>query len=275
MFYVIYVLAILCGTAFCLKVHTPPMGMAVANENVTVSWSRQADSDPTSVLFLLENLIGGGNLIQGGISNWTGTTNKTSTKMKFPDVGTCRMWAVNPSNATESYAMSQPFTVTPNNLAVAAGPGNVGNDDDESLSLLPPASPSGSAVSQHLSVPTNTSSLAASSSPSKTKPSITIIVAASASGVLLLALLACALIYILRRRKARVERRTTFHRTRMVKSLPPPTFAVPPHDSDAELDSDVEEGAGGGKRYGKGSRVRYMEERERPPPGPYPFARTA
>jgi len=272
MFYVIYVLAILCGTGFCLKIHTPPMGMAVANQDVPVSWTRQHDSDPTSVMFLLENLIGG-DKTPSVLSN-SSDSSHTTAQMKFPAVGTFRMWLVNPEDPTQTYAMSEPFTVTPNNFAASGatdaidGAGD-GLTNDSSTPPSPPDSP-GSAVSRV--PPDSTTSAPVESTSSASTKALPLIIGAVIGGVVLL-LLVGALIYVLRRRKARAERRTTFHRNRMVKSMPPPTFAVPPLDSDVESDGENEKPRGYGySRSGAGGGARYMEER--PPAGPYPFART-
>ncbi|KAJ7620816.1 hypothetical protein DFH06DRAFT_1482425 [Mycena polygramma] len=279
MLYVLYVLAILslCGTVFGLKIQTPPQGMAVANQDVAVSWSRQDESDPTSVLFLLENLIGG-DKIQGGFSNASDSSHKTATSMNFPEVGTFRMWAVNPANPTQTYAMSEPFNVTPNNLA-AAGASSANVDGSGGTDGAgPPTDPSGSVVSSLSSAPTASSSSilassAASSSSTNKAPMTPLIMGlAAGGGALLLCLLAASAFYLVRRRnKARRTERTTFNRGRMVKSLPPPVFARPPVDSDVESDGED----AGGSRYGnvnaKG-RGRDMQERG---PGVYPFARTA
>ncbi|KAJ7249119.1 hypothetical protein B0H12DRAFT_1122767, partial [Mycena haematopus] len=230
MFYVIYVLAILCGMAFGLKIHTPPMAMVMANQAVEVKWSRQNNSDPTSVLFLLENLIGG-SLTPSGVANSSQSSAETTTEMNFPDVGTFRMWAVNPADSTQSYAMSETFTVLPNNLA-ASSVGGGDNDDDSSDSLLPPPNSPGSAASSQSSVPASTSP--ASTNASNMKPYI---IGAAIGGLVLLILVA-VLVYIICRRRGRVVRRTTFHRNRMIRSLPPPTFAIP---RDLEIDSPADE----------------------------------
>jgi len=277
MFYVIYVLTILCGTAFGLKIHSPSKGMVVANQAVAVKWSRQNASDPTSVLFLLENLIGG-NKTQAGVSNSSDSSAHTTTQMNFPDVGTFRMWAVNPEDPTQSYAMSKNFTVMPNNVAASAGvassatvDGDGGDSDSSDPDSLPPSNSPGSAdPSQSTTPPLSLTGPPAPPPPSSTSstPSSSntpLIIGAAVGGVVLLLLLSALLYVFLRRRKARVERRTTFHRNRMVKSLPPPTFAVP---RDAELDSDDEKGYG----VGYGSRSRYVKEQA--PTGAYPFART-
>ncbi|KAJ6528436.1 hypothetical protein B0H19DRAFT_1194417 [Mycena capillaripes] len=279
MFYVIYVLAILCGTGFCLKIHTPPMGMAVANQDVPVSWTRQHDSDPTSVMFLLENLIGGGDKTPSVLSN-SSDSKHTTARMKFPAVGTFRMWAVNPADHTQTYAMSEPFTVTPNNFAASGatdainGAGDGATDDSPTSPDLP-----SSALSNV--PPVSTTSAPEEPAPSTSTKALPLILGAAIGGGVLLLLLVGALIYVLRRRKSRVERRTTFHRNRMVKSMPPPTFAVPPLDSDVESDGEDEKPrgygytsrTGAGVGGGAGGGARYMEER--PPAGPYPFARTA
>lgn len=111
------------------------------------------------------------------------------------------------------------------------------------------------------------SSLAAATGTSSAKTSPYIIGGAIA-GAILLALLAGALVYLLcRRRKAHIGRRMTFHRTRMVKSLPPPTFAVP---HDAQIDSPIHDQDGMGARY-----PQYMQQVLPAASAPYPFARTA
>jgi len=280
MFYVIYVLAILCGTALGLKMHSPSMGMVVAKRDVTIRWSREAASDPTSVLILLENLASH-EKIPGDVSNLLDSGPDTTAQMKFPEVGTFRMWAVNPANPSQPYAKSKHFKVIPNNVAASAEADgdSVGGDTSASAyansdgTLSPPdpvSSDSGSAVSSLSSAPSAVStspSLAATSDTTSVKKMMPYLIGGIIGGVVFLLLLG-ALIYVLLRRRARVVRRTTFHRNRMVKSLPPPTFA--PHDP--ELDSpgfSKPEAA----RYISG--VRYMEERPRPPTGPYPFARTA
>ncbi|KAJ6456779.1 hypothetical protein C8R47DRAFT_186280 [Mycena vitilis] len=283
MLYVLYVLAILslCGTVFGLKIHTPPQGMAVANQDVPVSWSRQDDSDPTSVLFLLENLIGG-NKIQGKLSSASDSSHKTRTSMRFPDVGTFRMWAVNPADHSQTYAMSETFNVTPNNFAAAgASSGNVDGSDDTDDPGAPP-DPSGSAVpslspaatASIVSLPASSAASASTSSSNKAPMTPLIMGLAAGGGALLLCLLAASAFYLVRRRnKARRVERTTFNRGRMVKSLPPPVFARPPVDSDVESDGeDV-----GGRRHANANanakgRGRDMAERG---PGVYPFARTA
>ncbi|KAJ7082119.1 hypothetical protein C8R44DRAFT_60317 [Mycena epipterygia] len=232
-------------TAFCLKVHTPGKGMVPQNEPVNVSWSRQS-TDPISFLMFMENLIGGN---MTSISSPIALLEETSTSMEFPEVGTFRLWAVNPANNSQTYAMSKNFNVFPNSLAI-------GSSDDGSQHL--PHNPLGSAVS---------SSSPADITGTSTKTSPYIIGGAIAGGALL-AILAGALVYLLcRRRKARIERRMTFHRTRMVKSLPPPTFAVP---RDVQLDSPIDDKDGMGARY-----PQYMQEVPPAASGPYPFARRA
>ncbi|KAF7360823.1 hypothetical protein MSAN_01111600 [Mycena sanguinolenta] len=253
MFYVTYVLAILCGTAFGLKIHSPSMGMVVANQAVNVTWSRQHHSDPTSVLFMLENLIGGG---LSPVAN--SSSAHTITQMQFPEAGTFRMWAVNPANSTQSYAMSDIFVVTPNNLE--ASDGNDGNDTSNP-SQPQPNSPDGADLGQP-SVPASPSHSGLTASNK-----LPYIIGAAVGGFVLLLILIAVLVHIIRRR-ARVTRRTTFHRNRMVRSLPPLTFAIPRNPM---LDSPQDEKDGVQAQYE--SRGRQLEER--PPMGPYPFARTA
>ena len=62
------------------------MGMVMANQEVDVKWSRQNQSDPTSVLFMLENLIGGG-LSPGKVANSSESSADTITQMHFPEAG--------------------------------------------------------------------------------------------------------------------------------------------------------------------------------------------
>jgi hypothetical protein len=254
MFYVLYVLAILCGTVFGLKIHSPSTKVLV-NQPVEVNWTRQNDSDPTSVLFLLENLIGG-NKTQVEVANSSQSSPHTMTPMNFPDVGTFRMWAVNPVDSNHSYAMSDTFTVMPNNLDTTSSVG-VGNQTSKDYDSSAP--------------PPNSSN---ASPASKMMP---LIIGAAIGGFILLLLLTGAVVYIIRRR-ARASRRTTFHRNRMVKSLAlaPPTFAVP-RDLEADTPVDEKDGVGRGAQYEYryGSNSRYVKDEERPPMGAYPFARTA
>ncbi|KAJ6454395.1 hypothetical protein C8R45DRAFT_1037985 [Mycena sanguinolenta] len=250
MFYVTYVLAILCGTAFGLKIHSPPMGMVVANQAVDVKWSRQ-HSDPTSVLFMLENLIGGG-LLPGKVVN--SSESDTITQMHFPEAGTYRMWAVNPANSSQPYAMSQTFVVTANDLGVS----DADDDNDPANSLqFPPTSPV-DADSNQPSVPIRGATMT---------NKLPYIIGGAVGGFVLLLIFVVVLVHFLRR-GARVARRTTFHRNRMVRSLPPLTFAIPQNTT---LDSPQDEKDGIQAQYE--SRGRDLEER--PPMGAYPFARTA
>jgi hypothetical protein len=65
------------------------MGMVVANRDVTIRWSREAASDPTSVLILLENLASH-EKIPGDVSNLLDSGPDTTAQMKFPEVGYVR-----------------------------------------------------------------------------------------------------------------------------------------------------------------------------------------
>ncbi|KAJ7822290.1 hypothetical protein B0H14DRAFT_2829016 [Mycena olivaceomarginata] len=122
MFYVIYVLAILCGTALGLKIHNPAKGSPVlANKLTGVRWERTQDSDPTSVSFLMENLVGEEKkLVPGGPYNASQGEKDTTSQMSFPDVGTFRVWAVHPDDPSVVYVMSDHFIVMPNNFAASA-----------------------------------------------------------------------------------------------------------------------------------------------------------
>ncbi|KAJ6467682.1 hypothetical protein C8R47DRAFT_812425 [Mycena vitilis] len=136
----VLVILSLCGTVFGLKIYTPSAGLAVVNQDVPVSWSREDDSDPTLVFFLVENLIGG-EKIQGRFSNASDSSHETRMSMRFVDTGTFRLWAVNPyvpavrtdhmlhMGAKGCFAvqippkltpMSEAFNVTRNDLAVGA-----------------------------------------------------------------------------------------------------------------------------------------------------------
>jgi hypothetical protein len=83
------VLAILCGTALGLKIHNPTKGSPVlANKLTGVRWERTQDSDPTSVSFLMENLVGEEKkLVPGGPYNASQGEKDTTSQMSFPDVG--------------------------------------------------------------------------------------------------------------------------------------------------------------------------------------------
>ncbi|KAJ7661037.1 hypothetical protein B0H17DRAFT_1337287 [Mycena rosella] len=273
MFYAIYVLAILCRTVLSLKIHTPGNGTVPANTTVNVSWSRQRQNDPPAVLMVIKNGMSGEQApVPGGPLNTSSPG--SSVPITFSDVGTFQLVAVNPVNNGKVYAMSKTFNVVSNNAAA----GNVSSKapGDDALSLpspppLPPTptpTPNGSAeTASSLSVPISSStSLAATSGISSTqmKPYI---IGGVIGVVVVLFILAGALIFVLfRRRKAREERRTTFHRSRMVKSLPPPTFAMP---RDAELDSPIVDND---SRYRSGPR--YLQDVPPQLSGPYPFSRT-
>ncbi|KAJ7137530.1 hypothetical protein C8R43DRAFT_1019589 [Mycena crocata] len=282
MFYVIYVLAILCQAAFSLKLHTPGRGMPVmANKPVTVQWSRQQETDPTAVTMMLENLVGGVMTpASGGIQYASASDNRA--EMSFSQVGTFRLWAVNPNNTSESYAMSKQFTVMPNNVATSA---NIPPDPDDDDGDDVPGNSNAAATSSigNISVSAQTAPAdSADPSASSVTPSgamkhpsmMPYIIGGTIGGVVLL-IPASLLILLFVRRRGRVVRRTTFHRNRMVKSLPPPTFAVP-RDAEAgsvdekdavdENDDNVSVWSG---------ESRFQEHLPRPPQAPYPFARTA
>ncbi|KAJ7734071.1 hypothetical protein B0H16DRAFT_1578204, partial [Mycena metata] len=236
MFHVFYVLALLCSSVLCLKVHRPGNGMLVANQAVDISWSRQTDDDPTSVLMVMENLIGG-DLTPAATSNFS-DTGRTTTSISFPEAGTFRMWAVNPADPSQTYAQSDIFTVNPNNGNTnAADPvnvnGNPGNDNTGDSASNPPST----ASSGHNMTP--------------------IIIGAVIGSLVLLAVLLGALFYVYRRRRQSrtLARHITFHQGRMVRELPPPVFASAP-ESDGEFDDE--------KDY---------PQQERASAGPYPFAR--
>ncbi|KAJ7354085.1 hypothetical protein DFH08DRAFT_854203 [Mycena albidolilacea] len=248
MFYVIYVLAILCGTALGLKIHNPAKGSPVlilANKLTDVRWSRTQDSDPTSVSFLMENLVGEEKkLVPGGPYNASQEGKDTTSQMSFPDVGTFRVWAVHPDDPSVVYNMSDPFSVMPNNLPASA----------QQPSSPPPPSSSpdlpGSAETSPPEIPVSTATPAASNSKSNMTP---LIIGAIAGGIVLLLLLVFAFLYIARRRrKARVARHHTFNRGMMVKG-----------------------GGGAGVRVGVTREVEIADDSEKGMRAPYPFARTA
>ncbi|KAJ7023652.1 hypothetical protein C8F04DRAFT_1095372 [Mycena alexandri] len=255
MFYVFYVLALLCSSVLCLKVHRPGNGMVVANQLVTISWSRQTNDDPTSVLMVLENLIGG-NLTPAATSN-SSDTDRTTTSIAFPEAGTFRMWAVNPADPSQAYAQSGIFTVSTNNGKTNAGvPVNMnvnpGNDNTDDSAGSPPTLPHGS------------------SSSTSSRRNTPVIIGAIIGSLVLLFLLLGVLFYVLRRRRqARTARHITFHKGRMVKALPPQVFAPAP---ESELESDIDEKDDDFEpRTARGTR--YPQE-ERASTVPYPFART-
>ncbi|KAJ7748217.1 hypothetical protein DFH07DRAFT_830453 [Mycena maculata] len=243
MFYVIYVLAILCRTVSSLQITVP--GMVLLNDPAEVSWSHQHPDDLTTALMLLETVPGGG---KQPVPNHpiTNLVNSMSSTIQFTEAGSFRIWAVNPANESEAYAMSEIFSVLPDVTAMNSSPGN--NSDGGGMS-----DPSHGGIS---------------SAPATTN--MPVIIGAAIGGVVVLTILLLALWYILRSRKARVGRRTTFHRSLMVRGLAPPTFAAPP---DAEFNSVLEEKDLVRGRHVSGSR--FLENIPRPPPARYPFARTA
>ncbi|KAJ7274658.1 hypothetical protein C8J57DRAFT_1312440 [Mycena rebaudengoi] len=230
MFYAIFLLALLCGarTVSGLKLHTPK-GVQV---NV-----------PT------DNLIGG-EKTQVADQPMNATEERTTVPIPFPVVGTFRLWAVNPDDFSDAYSSSRDFNVMPDNF-VAQGPlsadsiDRAGDNEDNDLSpsdATPP--PSASAT------PGNSLSLP-------------LIIGGVAGGIVLTLLAAAALYVFCRRRRTPVQRRTTFHRSRMVRSLQAPRYTQNP---DAEHNSPIEE--------------KFEPNRYRSTPAPpgstvYPFARTA
>ncbi|KAJ7441524.1 hypothetical protein B0H11DRAFT_2096119 [Mycena galericulata] len=245
MFYVIYVLAIF-RTVLSLKINVPGNGMVKANKAVEVSLSRQHAADPTSVLMLVENLIG------GNLTPLTGTAMDVSATAPatFSDIGTFRLWAVNPSNSSESFAMSDNFDVLANNVAMHLPGGQ----------------------NMNMAIGNQTSPDAPSSSASTSPRLQPAIIGAIVGGVVLLIIILLAVAYVLyTRRMAHVVRRMTFHRSRMVRSLPPLAFAAP---RDAENDSPVQEKYAAGPEPRNVSGSRFMEDLPRPARDPYPFART-
>ncbi|KAJ7452208.1 hypothetical protein FB451DRAFT_1282890 [Mycena latifolia] len=260
--YVIYyVLAILCGTVVSLKIHRPggPQGQVEVNKPVNVSWSHPKPNDPNSVLMFMENL---GDATRTFLRPLDTHLPGANVPMTFSSVGTFRLLAVNPSNPSDIYDTSKNFTV----VATTTTASNVTQEDNGTSS---PSPPNGSAV-PNPSPDSTSSSVTLSATGTPSSSSREYILAGAISGGVVLLLLLTALTFVLcRRRKARIERRTTFHRTRMVRSLPPPTFAVP---RDVELDSPSDD-AVPGARYLRDTQ--YMREVPLPAPVAYPFARTA
>ncbi|KAJ7159734.1 hypothetical protein C8R46DRAFT_1108967 [Mycena filopes] len=246
-FYVLFLICTMSSVSHGLKVHRPGKGMVVANQPVDVSWTRQKDDDPTEVLMLMENLIGG-DLTPAVASTASGSGEKhTTTSMAFTEVGTFRMWAVNPSDPSESYAKSDIFVVNPNNVEVQtvptattiATPGAEGGGAPPP----PPPPPPPSATPTPAFSPAPASSPLSSAATTKPLPLPLILAATLGSLVLLALLLLFALYMVRRRRQARTARHTTFHQHRMVRALSAPVFA--PGD---EVDFEKgEEGYGGGK----------------------------
>ncbi|KAJ6522240.1 hypothetical protein B0H10DRAFT_378563 [Mycena sp. CBHHK59/15] len=254
MFYVFYVLAILCGNAFCLKLHAP--ASVLANVPTNVTWSREHRKDPDKVFMLIEDIVGGNKtIIDNQVVSLSTSMKHTSAVMNFSNVGTFRLWAVNPDDHSQAYAMSDTFAVTQNNAVP-----DPSKDSDDS-SNFPPPPPPGSAASSSSS-PVAASSNAAATSSTRGTSQLPYIIGGAVGGVVFVSLLAGVLYIICRRRRGRVGRRTTFHRNRMVKSLPPLTFVVP---KDLEEPDDLP--------FEKPARRGYRPDVP-PPSGAYPFART-
>ncbi|KAJ7609818.1 hypothetical protein FB45DRAFT_943057 [Roridomyces roridus] len=209
MLFFLYVLAFLCSAVFSVKIHIHGDDKLVAHRPFNVSWERQHHSDPKHVQIVMQNVTGGDKFLAN-----TTDGSKMQTSVSLPP-GTFRMWAVNPKNESELYAMSENFTV----LADTED----GLDSDASSLTATPLSTVTSAADLSPTAPADSDHhhhhdhSDDSSSTSSLPPAA--IAGIIIGGVTLLFLL-CALAYIIhRRRDARVTRRITFYRERMVRSL--------------------------------------------------------
>ncbi|KAJ7256337.1 hypothetical protein C8J57DRAFT_1721512 [Mycena rebaudengoi] len=254
MFYAIFLLALLCGarTVFGLKLHTPK-GVQV-NVPTDVSWDRQQSDDPGAFVMVMENLIGG-EKTQVADQPMNATEERTTVPIPFPVVGTFRLWAVNPDDFSDAYSSSRDFNVMPDNF-VAQGP-LAGDNEDNDLSAGSFGNPASNSSPSDATPPPS-----ASATPGNS-PSLPLIIGGVAGGIVLTLLAAAALYVFCRRRRTPVQRRTTFHRSRMVRSLQAPRYTQNP---DAEHNSPIEE--------------KFEPNRYRSTPAPpgstvYPFARTA
>ncbi|KAJ6580488.1 hypothetical protein DFH09DRAFT_294825 [Mycena vulgaris] len=269
MFHVIFFLALLCPSILSLKLHTPGgrnRKVVPLNAPVKVHWSREGPADPASILLLVENI---GGVIKPMTDNVTNASAQEGSALhSFDAIGTFRLWAINPLNASNVYTKSKQFEVRANDAAAGAaaqaangGDDDTGDGDDTSAASSPPSPPGTGRVGSSPSPPstsTTTPSPSSTTTPAHLKPYI--LGAIIGGAVLLLILAGAAIFFLCRRGRRRVERRTTFHRTRMVKSLPPPTFAVPEFDSSPSAIDDKEKG--------------YILETRYIRDAPYPFART-
>ncbi|KAK6980973.1 hypothetical protein R3P38DRAFT_3116967 [Favolaschia claudopus] len=289
--HVFFILAILCGIVqvLGLKIHRPNHNgkNVVAHKPVDLRWSRKG-GDPTSVLFMVEDE--NGNPIADaadGIGVGSSSNQDASMTMTFHQTGTFRIFGVNPQNGTQTLVRSKPFRVFASDAdAASAGAQDDGkdNDDDDdgdgnpNSFSPPPSSPNGA---PNIAETGSSTSPSPSSLPSKSSPT-PIIIAAIVGSLTLLLLLAALVVFLLRRRNKQrnLARHTTFNRNRMVRSLPPVTFAKNPHQPESDDEKDVGVGgAGDDATYSYSYSGSYTQESEMElenektmSTGPYPFA---
>ncbi|KAK7050099.1 hypothetical protein R3P38DRAFT_3255872 [Favolaschia claudopus] len=296
--HVFFILAILCGIVqvFGLKIHrvNHKGKNVVAHKPVDLRWSRKGD-DPTFVLFLMGD-ANGNPIPSTPDRNVVGTSEQqdASTAMTFLETGTFTMLAVDPADHAQKFATSKPFRVFASDTEAASASAdgqNDGDDNDDNEGdgsnpnsfSTPPSSPNSAPSVAETGSSTSPSP---SSVPSKSSPTPIIIAAVVGSLTLLLLLAALVLFLIRRRNKQRnLARHTTFNRNRMVRSLPPVTFAKNPHDPPESADDEKDVGGGGAGddattysysysysgSYTQESEVE-LENEKTMSRGPYPFA---
>jgi len=255
-----------CACALAMKVHTPktPGQRRIALEetgSIPISWSSEP-GDPLLFGLVVRNLIGGETKRVDGMFEST-----SDGVVNVPiSVGTFQVFAVDPNDQTNVFAASKEFAVTPNGVnesadnGVAAQGGNnsLGSSGDDQLAAgTQPSlnSETASALPSPSSVP----------SSSGLKPAI--LGAIIAGAVVLLLIIGLVVFVLVRRHRANADivRRTTFHRSRMVRSADGMEEKGQAGGPDLEKEFPVSNASipnphiGGGGTYGYSSNGQMME----------------
>ncbi|KAF7293336.1 hypothetical protein MKEN_01463600 [Mycena kentingensis (nom. inval.)] len=215
----VLVLLCVCAHASAMRLHTPgrhhnPRVALQETGTIPISWSGEL-SDPPQFSLLVMNLIGGTTERLDGVYEPS-----AEGLVNIPiSVGTFQVYAVDPDDDTRVFDSTRQFSVLPKGGSIDMNGGasfmdgfdasRDGADDTTTLSM---------SLTSPNSIP---SSATASSAPSTTAPAMkpVLIGGIVAGAVLLLLLLGLVIFFAIRRHRANsdVARRTTFHRSRMVR----------------------------------------------------------
>ncbi|KAJ7049242.1 hypothetical protein C8F01DRAFT_1184281 [Mycena amicta] len=245
LFYGLNLLVVLCACAsvkvHAMKIHTPGRhGMQVSPGQtgvLPVSWTEEPN-DPLRFALVVNSLIGGETQqVPRVFESGNGTADVPVS------VGTFTISAVDPNNPSTVFTSSKTFTVAPNGIGIDSNDADAANAPGAPPISGDPNAVAGSGPDLTSSPSTSTTAPITSSTASSTGLKPAIIGAIAAGAAVLLLLLGFALFVFIRRHHARTEviRRTTFHRSRMVRQPAADSTAVPPLPG---YPADLEKAAG-------------------------------
>ncbi|KAJ7230169.1 hypothetical protein GGX14DRAFT_384130 [Mycena pura] len=262
------VLAVLYSVAVAvsaIQIATP--GRVEANSPLSVTWTL-GEGDPTTFTLFVKNVdhakahqahvadardASVNELLQASNPQKINVNPSTKQPLRVDGPfkpGNSRIFAIHPTTK-QAFGMSKPFVVKPDQGPdPLAALGTASSASSASLPSPPPASPSAQSDGSHQGdVGTNAPAPAPSTAPAAApKPSPYVVAAATVGAALLLLLLAGGA-WALRRRRRGLGRRTTFHRSRMVRAAA--QAPGPAAGGDAELGGGGGGGGGGGDARGE------------------------